>query len=196
MWEGGERGWMKVGNSLMKRASQEMNGLQLSLWALLPIPSHLWVKSWKSSGPPFPLLSQSLFKLMSIELMMPSNHLILCHPLLLLPSVFLSIRVFSKGLTLRITWPKYWSISFSISLSNEYLGLSFFKIDWFDLLAFQGTLKSLLQHHNLKPSVLWHLVFFMVQLSHLYVNTGKNLALTIWTLVAKGEINAFFSSCS
>ena len=106
-------------------------------------------------------------------------------PFLLLPSIFPSIRVFSSELALRIKWPKYWSFSFNISPSNEYSGLISFRIDWFDLLAVQGTLKSLLQHHNLKTSDLWHSVFFMVQLSHLYVTTGKTIALTIWTFVSK-----------
>ena len=115
---------------------------------------------------------------------MPSNHLILCHPLLL-PSVFPSIRVFSNELALRIRWPKYWSFSFSISPSYEYSGLISFRIDWFDLLAVQGTLKSLLQHHNVKASNLWCLPFFMVQLSHLYMTTGKNTALIIRTFVGK-----------
>ena len=122
---------------------------------------------------------------MSIESVMPSNHLILCHPLLLLPSVFLSIRVFSKGLTLRITWPKYWSFSISISPSNEYSGLISFRIDWFGLLEVQETLKSLLQHHSLKASVLWHSAFFMVQLSHAYMTTGKTIALTRQTFFGK-----------
>ena len=111
--------------------------------------------------------SQSSLRLMSIELVMPSNHLILCHPLLLVPSVFPSIRVFSSELVLCIRWPNYWS--FSISPSNEYLGLSSFGVDWFDLLAVQGTVKSLLQHHSLKASVLQHSVFFMVQLSYPYI---------------------------
>ena len=110
--------------------------------------------------------SQSLLKPMSIELVMPSNHLILCHPLLLLPSVFPSIRVFSSESVLRIRWPKYWSFSFSISPSNEYAGLISFRVDWLDILAVQGSLKSLLQHHSSKASVL-HSAFFMVQLSHL-----------------------------
>ena len=130
-------------------------------------------------------ISQSLLKLMSIESMMPSNHLILCHPLLLLPSVFLSIRVFSKGSTLRITWPKYWSFSISISPSNEYSGLISFRIDLFDLLAFQGTLKSLLHHPNSKASIFQHSVSFMVQLSHPYMTTGKTIALTTRTFVGK-----------
>ena len=111
-------------------------------------------------------ISRSLLKLMSIESVMPSNHLILCHPLLLLPSLFPSIRVFSNELALCIWWPKYWSSSFSISPSNEYSGLISFRIDWFDLLTVQGTLKSLLQHHSLKASILWHTAFYMVQLSH------------------------------
>ena len=106
--------------------------------------------------------SQSLFKLMSIESVMPFNRLILCHPLLLLPSIFPSIRVFSDELVLRISWPKYWSFSFSISSSNEYPGLTSFRMDWLDLLAVQGTLKSLLQHHSSKASILWHSAFFTV----------------------------------
>ena len=106
-------------------------------------------------------------------------------PFLLLPSVFPSINVFSSESALRIKWPKYWSFSFNISPSNEYSGLSSFRIDWFDLFAVQGTLKSLLQHHSLKTSVLWHSVFFMVQLSHLYMTTGKAIALTIWTFASK-----------
>ena len=113
-----------------------------------------------------------------------SNHLILCFPLLLLPSIFPSIRVFFNELTLHIRWPKYWSFKFSISPSNEYSGLISFRIDWFDLLAVQRTLKTLLQHHNLKSLVL-HLAFFSVQLSHPYVTTGKTIALTIWAIVGK-----------
>ena len=128
--------------------------------------------------------SQSLLKLMPIELMMPSNHLILCCPLLL-PSVFPIISVFSSELALLIRWPKYWSFSFSISPSNEYSGLISFRIDWFDLLAVQGTVKSLLQHHSLKASILWHSAFSVVQLSHPYMTIGKTIALTIWTFVNK-----------
>ena len=116
---------------------------------------------------------------------MPSNHLILCHPLLLLPSIFPSIRVFSSESVLLIRWPKHWSFSFSISPSNEYSGLISFRIDWFELLAVQGTLKSLLQHHNSKASILWHSAFFIVQLSHPYMTTGKTIALTRWTFVGK-----------
>ena len=118
--------------------------------------------------------SQSLLKLMSIELVMPSNHLILGHPLLLPPSIFLSIRVFSNESVLRIRWPKYWSFSFNISPSNEYSGLISFRMDWFDLLAVQGILKSLLQHHSSKASILQRTAFFIVQLSHPYTTTGKN----------------------
>ena len=113
--------------------------------------------------------SQSLLRLMSIKSVMPSNHLILCRPLLLLPSIFPSIRVFSSESVLRIRWPNYWSFSFNISPSNEYSGLISFRIDWFDLLAVQGTLKSLLQHHSSKASILRCSAFFMVQLSHLYM---------------------------
>ena len=122
---------------------------------------------------------------MSIELVMPSNHLILCHPLLLLPSVFPSIRVFSNESALRIRWPKYWSISFNISPSNEHPGLISFRMDWLHLLAVQGTLKSLVQHHSSKASVLRRSAFFIVQLSHPYMTTGKTIALTRWTFVDK-----------
>ena len=119
------------------------------------------------------IISQSLLKLMFIELVMPSNHPILCHPLLL-PSVFLSSRVFSSESSLHIRWPKYWGFSFNISPSNEYSGLVSFRMDWFDLPAVQGTLKSLLQHHSLKESILQCSAFFMVQLSHPYTTTGKS----------------------
>ena len=122
--------------------------------------------------------SQSLPILMSIESVMPSNHLILCCPLLLPPSIFPSIRVFSNESVLCIRWPKYWSFSFNISPSNEYSGLIFFRIDLLDLLAVQGTLKSLLQHHGSKASILWHSAFLTVQLSHPYMTTGKTIALT------------------
>ena len=116
---------------------------------------------------------------------MPSKHFILCHPPLLLPSIFPSIRVFSNESALRIRWPKYWSFSFNISLSNEHLGLISFRMSWLDLLAVQGTLKSLLQHHSSKASILWCSAFFIVQLSHLYMTTGKTIALTRWTFVGK-----------
>ena len=130
-------------------------------------------------------ISWILLKLMSIESVMPSNYLILCHTLLLLPSIFFSIRVFSNEVALCIRWPKYWSFSFSISPSSEYSGLISFRMDWFDLLAVQETLKSLLQHHNLKASFLQCSAFFMVQLSHPYMTTGKTIVLTIWTFVVK-----------
>ena len=116
---------------------------------------------------------------------MTSNHLILCHPLLLLPSIIPSIRVFSNESALHIRWPKYWSFSFSISPSNEHSGLVSFRMDWLDLLAVQGTLKSLLQHHSSKASILWCSAFFIVQLSHPYMTTGKTIALTRWTFVDK-----------
>ena len=129
--------------------------------------------------------SWSLLKFMSIELEMPSNHLILCHPFLLLPSIFPSIRVFSHESTLRMRWPKYWSFSFSISPFNEHPGLTSFRMDRLDLLAVQGTLKSLLQHHSSKASILQCSAFFIVQLSHPYMTTGKTIALTRWTFVDK-----------
>ena len=129
--------------------------------------------------------TQSLLKLMSIELVMPSNHLILCHPLLLLPSIFPSIRVFSNDSPLRIRWPKYGSFSFSISPSNEYSGLIAFRMDFLDLLAVQGTLKSLLQHHSSKASILRCSAFFIVQFSHPCMTTGKTIVLTRWTFVSK-----------
>ena len=126
-----------------------------------------------------------LLKLTSTESVMPSNHLILCHTLLLLPSIFPSIRVFSNEPALHIRWPKYWSFSFSISPSNEHPGLISFRMDLLDLLAVQGTLKGLLQHHSSKASVLWCSAFFMVQLSHPYMTTGKTIALTRLTFVGK-----------
>ena len=122
---------------------------------------------------------------MSVESVVPSNHLILCRPLLLPPSIFPSIRVFSNESALRIRWPKYWSFSFNISPSNEHPGLISFRLDWLDLLAVQGTLKSLLRHHSSKASILWHSTFFIVQLSHPYMTTGKTTALTRWTFVGK-----------
>ena len=133
-------------------------------------------------GSPVLPISRSLLKLMSIELVTPSNHLILC-PLLLLPSILPSIKVFSNESLLCIRWPKYWSFSFSPS--NEYSRLICFRIDWFDLLAFLGTLESLLQHHHSKASILQHSAFFMAQLSHPYMTSGKTIALTRWTFVGK-----------
>ena len=126
-------------------------------------------------------ISQILLRLLSTESVMPSNH----HSLLLLPSIFPSIMVFSSKSALRIRWPKYWSFSFNISPSNEYSGLISFRTGWLDLLAVQGTLKSLLQHHSSKASILWYSVFFIVQLSHLYITTGKTIALTVWIFVGK-----------
>ena len=129
--------------------------------------------------------SRSSLKLMSIELVMPSSHLILCRPLFLLPLIPPSIRVFSNQSTLCMRWPKYWSVSFNISPSNEHPGLISFRMDWLDLLAVQGTLKSFLQHHSSKASILWLSDFFTVQLSHPYVTPGKTIALTRWTFVGK-----------
>ena len=133
-------------------------------------------------------ISWSMLKLMSIELVMPFNHLILCHPLLLLPSIFPSIRVFFNESALRIRWPKYWS--FSISTSNEYSGLISFRMDWFDLLAVQGTLRSLLYHPSPKASILWHSAFFMVRLSHPYMTPGKTIALTNH-IYLQSDVSAF-----
>ena len=129
--------------------------------------------------------SLSLFKPMPIKSVMPFNHLILCRPLLLPPSIFPSIRVFSNESVFHIRWPKYWSFDFTISPSNEYSGLISFRMDWLDLLAVQGTLKSLLQHHSSKPSILQCSSFFIVQFSHPYMTTGKTIALTRWTFVGK-----------
>ena len=126
-----------------------------------------------------------LAQFMSIESVMPPNHLILCHPLLLLPSIFPSIRIFSSKSILCIRWPKYWSFSFNISPSNEHPGVISFRMDWLDLVAVQGTLKSLLQHHTSKASILWCSAFFTVQLSHPYMTTGKTIALTRRTFVGK-----------
>ena len=132
------------------------------------------------STPSFPGYHKlrSLLKLISIESVMPSNHLILCHALLLPPSIFPSVRVFFNELVLQIRWPKCWSFSFSISPSSEYSGLISFSMDWLDLLAIQGTFKSLLQHHSSKASILWHSAFFIIRLSHPYMTTGKTIALT------------------
>ena len=130
-------------------------------------------------------ISQSLLKLMFFESVMPCNHLVLCYPLLLLPSVFLIIRVLSSESVLHIGWPMYWSFSFCISPSNEHSGLISFRMDWLDLLAVQGTLKSLLQHHSSKASILQCSALFMVQLSYLYMISGKTIAVTLWTFVGK-----------
>ena len=143
-----------------------------------PVSDSLWPHGLDRQVPLSSSISQSLLKFMSIKSVMQSNHLILYHSLLLSPSVFPSIRFFSNESALHISWPKYWSSSFSNSHSTEYSGLISFRIDWFDVLAVQGTLKSLLQHYNLKASILWHSVFFMVQLSHPYITIGKTIALT------------------
>ena len=147
----------------------------------------LFVTVWTAARQAFLsfTISRRLLKFMSIGSVMLSNRLIFCCPLLLLPSIFPSIRVFSNESAFCIRWPKYWSFSFSISPSNDYSGLISFRIDWFDLLAVQGTLKSLLQHHNSKASILWRSAFFMVQLSCPYMTTGKTTALTIQTFVSK-----------
>ena len=146
--------------------------------------SSLWPHDLLHTRLPCPSLSSRVCS--NSYLVMSSNHLILCHPLLPLPSTFPSIRVFSNESALHIRWPKFWSFSFSISPSNEYSGLISFRIHWFDLFAFQGILKSLLQHHSLKESFLWHSAFFMVQLSYPYMTTGKKaIALTRWTFVGK-----------
>ena len=139
------------------------------------------------STPGFPVCHQfpEFVQLKPIKSVMPSNHLILCHPLLLLPPIFPSIWVFSKESILRIRWPKIWNFSFSISPSNEYPGLISFRMGWLDLLAVQGTLKSLLQHHSSKAPILWHSAFFIVQLSHPYMTTEKTIPLTRWTFVGK-----------
>ena len=142
-----------------------------------------------------PVVHQVLLKLMSIESVMPSNHLILCHPLLLLPSIFSSIRVFSNESILHIRWPKDWNFSFSINPADEYSGLISFRMDWLDLLAVQETLKSLLQHHNLKASILRCSAFFIVQLLHPYMTTGKTKALTRLTFVDK-VMSLFFNMLS
>ena len=151
--------------------------------------SHVWLFAtpWTSAQQAslFITKSQSLLKLMSIQLEMPSNHFILCPPLLLLPSIFTSIRIFSNESALHIRWPKGWSFSFNISSSNEHPALISFRMDWLELLAVQGTLKSLLQHHSSKASILRCSAFFTVQLSHLYMTTGKIIALTRRTLLAK-----------
>ena len=169
----------------------------LSGFVVVQLLSHVWLfetpwtAAWQASLS-FPI-SQSLLKLMFIKSMMPSNYLILCPPLLLMPSIFLRIRVFSNELALPIR-PKCWNFSFGISPFKEYSGLIFFRVDWLDLLAVQETLKSLLQHHNSKASILWHSAFFMVQFSHLYMTTGKTIAMTLKNSVGK-VISLLFNSC-
>ena len=161
--------------------------------------SHVWLFAtlWTAANqaPLSSTISHSLLKFTSIELVMLSNHLILYCPLLILPSIFPSIRIFSNELALHIRWPKYCGISFNISPSHEYSGFIAFMIDWFDLLVVQGTLKSLLQHHNSKALILQCSTFFVVQLSHPYMTTGKTIVLTIWTFVSK-VISLFFNTLS
>ena len=149
------------------------------------VPDSLRPHGLQHTRLPCPSPTPRAYSNMSIESGMPSNHLILCRPLILPPSIFPSTRVFSNGSVLRIRWPKYWSFSFSISPSNEYPGLISLRIDWLDLLAVQGTLKSLLQHHSSKASILWHSALFIVQISHPFMTTGKTIALTRWTFVGK-----------
>ena len=161
------------------------------MWSFSSVQSfsHVWLFStpWTAACQASLSITSSwgLLKLISIKSVMPSNHLIHGHPLLLPPSIFPRIKVFSNESMLRIRWPKYWSFSFSISPSNEYSGLISFRIDWFDLLAVQGTLKSLLQHHSSKASILRHSAFFIVQLSHPYMTTGKTITLIRWAFVSK-----------
>ena len=172
------------------------SSLQLSSFQSLSC-FQLFVTPWTAAHQASLSITNSwgLLKLMSIELVMPSNHLILCHPHLLPPSIFPRIRVFSNEPVLHIKWPKYWSFSFSISFSNEYLGLVSFRMDWFDLLTVQGTLKSLLQHHSSKASILQCLAFFIVQLSHPYMTTGKTIALTRISTERKSKVQIKGFSC-
>ena len=166
---------MKVLHSVQFSSVQSLSCVRLFVipWTIARQASLSITNSW------------SLPKLLFIELVMPSNHLILCRPRLLLPSIFPSIRVFSNESALHITWPKYWSFSFNISASKEHSGLISFRMDWLDLLAVQGTLKSLLQHHSSKGSILRRSAFFIVQLSHTSTTSGKPTALTRWTSVGK-----------
>ena len=170
----------KISNSPHKKSIQFSSVQLLSHVLLLATP---WITARQASLSI--TNSRSLLKLMSIELVMPSSHLILCHPLLLLPPIPPSIKVFSNESTLPMRWPKYWSFSFSISHSNEHPGLISFRMDWLDLRAIQGTLKSLLQHHSSKASIFRHSAFFTVQLSHPYMTTGKTIALSRQTFVGK-----------
>ena len=194
--EPGYSPWGRRESDMTERLSthmQEVNYLK-NQFSSVPQSCPTFVTPW-TAGPQASLSitnSWSLFKLTSIESVMPSNHLILCHPLFLLPSVFPSIRVFSNESALHIRWPKYWSFSFSISPFNEYSGLISFRMYWLDLLAVQGTLKNLLQHHSSKASILWRSAFFIVQLSHAYMTTEKNMAFTRWTFVGK-VMSLFFN---
>ena len=153
----------------------------------------LFVTTWTiaSQVSLFFTISRSLLKLLSLESVMPSNHFILCHPFLLLPSILPSIRIFSNESTLHVWWPNYWGFSFSISPFSEYSGLISFRIDWFDLLVVRGTLKSLLQNHSLKASILWCSAFFMVELSYPYMTTGKTVSLTLMDICQQNDVSAF-----
>ena len=186
-----------LSSSINENVIYDGMGMRLQWPHLCPFPkissvqslSHVWlfVTPWTAACRASLSITNtwSLLKLLFIESVMPSNHLILCHPLLLLPSVFPSIGVFSNESVLCITWPKYWSFSFSINPTKEYSGLISFRMDWLDLLAVQGTLKSLLQQHSSKALILWQSPFFIVQLLHLYMATGKTKTLTRWTFVSK-----------
>ena len=175
--------------SLFLSLSARTTSLNVVIVVVIQSLSHaqLFMIPWAAAGQASLSItnSQSLLKLMSTESVMPKNHLIFCHPLLLMPLLFPCIRVFSNESVLCIRRPKYWSFSFSLSPSNEYSGLMSFSIDWFDLLAVQGTLKSFLQHHSLKASIFQCSTFFMVKLPHLYMTTEKTIALTIWNCVSK-----------
>ena len=181
--------WFRYWGILLHSAVPSQVNLTLKIVVVVQSLSCVWLigASWTVTHPsPMPsTISWSLITFMSIESVMLSSHLILCCPLFLLPSVLPRFRIFSNELTLWIRWPKYWSFSFSNSPADEYWGWVSFRIDWLDLLAVQGTLKSLFRHHCLKASILWHSVLFMVQLSHLYMTTGKTIALTIWAFVGK-----------
>ena len=196
VWTNTTQGWEKCFARQIINTDKIFDGenhiLQCDLLFSLSVMSDsLWPHGIQQARLPLSFtISWSLLKLMSIELLMPFNHLILCHPFLL-PSIFPSIRVFSSELALCISWPKYWSFSFNISPSSEYSGLISFRIDLFDFLAVQGTCNSLLQHHSLKASVLQLSGFFIVQLSHPYMTTGKTIALTRQTFVGK-VISLFF----
>ena len=186
------------------QAPPSMGFSRQEYWSGMPLPSpiqllsrvQLFANPWTAVHQASLSItnSQSLLKLMSIKSVIPSNHLILCRPLLLLPSILSSIKVFSNESVLCIRWPKYWSFSFHISPSNKYSGLISFRMDWLDTLAVQGTLKSLLQHYSLKVSILQHSAIFIVQLSYPYMTTGKTIALTRWTFVSKAMSLLFFAS--
>ena len=174
--------------SLMAESEEDLKSLLMKVgvqFSRSVVSDSLWPHEPQHARPPYPSPTPSQPKPMSIELLMPSSHLILCRPLLLLPTIPPSIRVCSNESTLPMRWPKYWSFSFGISPSNEHPGLISFRMDWLDLLAVQGTRKSLLQHHSSKASILRHSAFFTVQLSHPYMTTGKTIALTRQTFLGK-----------